>query len=249
MISIIICSINPDRFRQVCEMYAQVFAGENCQVVGVHDARGLAEGYNRAVSAAKGDLLIFSHDDVLVLNTDFKDRLLGHMRHADLVGIAGATRVTGGAWAYPAPPYVFGQIAHWHPEENRYYAGVWGVPARRVDGIKVMDGVFLCAKRAVLEKVSFDDKAFTGFHVYDLDFTFRAYLAGFRLAVGCDLCVLHGSTGNWDERWKHFEDIFRLKHFGRLDVMPTRKYRAAMVGVDTREDLLQVMNPPWWDWQ
>jgi len=134
MISILICSINPDRFRKVCEMYAGVFAGENCQIIGVHDASGLAEAYNRAVAAAKGELLIFSHDDVEALNPDFKDRLLDHMRYADLVGIAGSTRVTGGAWAYAAPPYVFGQIAHWHPQEKRYYAGVWGVPMRRMDG-------------------------------------------------------------------------------------------------------------------
>jgi len=248
MISILICSINPDRFRKVCEMYAGVFAGENCQIIGVHDASGLAEAYNRAVAATKGELLIFSHDDVEALNPDFKDRLLDHMRYADLVGIAGSTRVTGGAWAYAAPPYVFGQIAHWHPQEKRYYAGVWGVPMRRMDGIKVMDGVFLCAKRAVLEKVPFDDKSFTGFHVYDTDFTFRAYLEGFRLAVGCDLCVLHSSSGTWDDKWKHYEEAFRLKHQGRLDVMPRRSYRAAMIGAENREQLLRVMNPPWWDW-
>ena len=247
MISIIMCSIIPERFRTVCEMYSRVFAGETCEVVAVHDASSLAEAYNRAIAAAKGDLFIFSHDDIEILNPDFKDRLLGHMQYADLVGVAGATRCTGGAWAWPAPPYVFGQIAHWHPEETRFYAGVWGVPTRRVDGIKAMDGVFLCTKRAVAENLRFDEAAFTGFHVYDVDFTFRAHLAGYKLTVGCDLCILHASTGSWDDRWRHYEDIFRSKHRGRLDVMPGRVYRAAMIGAESREQLLRVMNPPWWD--
>lgn len=246
MISIVICSINADRFQQVCDTYSRAFAGETCEVVAVHDASSLAEAYNRAIEVAKGELVIFSHDDIEILNADFKDRLFGHLRYADMVGIAGANRCTGGAWASPGPHYVFGQVAHWHPEEKRYYAGVWGIPARRVDGIKAMDGVFLCAKRSVVEKVQFDAEAFTGFHVYDIDFTFRAHLAGFRLAVGCDLCILHASTGTWDDSWKYFEDIFRLKHQSRLDVLTNRIYRAAMIGVDTREELLQVMTPPWW---
>jgi len=60
MISIIICSINPEKFRNVCQTYARVFKSEKCEIIGVHDALSLAEGYNRAVASAKGDLIIFS---------------------------------------------------------------------------------------------------------------------------------------------------------------------------------------------
>ena len=247
MISIIICSINPDRFRAVCEMYGRVFAGESCEVVGVHDAQGLAEGYNRAVVAAKGELVIFSHDDVEVLGSDFKQRLMGHMARADLVGVAGATRVVGGAWAQSAPPHVFGQIAQIHPSGKDYDVVLWGVPKRRVDGIKVMDGVFLCTRRAVVEKVRFDETTFGGFHAYDVDFTFRAYLAGFRLAVGCDLSLLHFSPGRWDRNWRHSEDVFRAKFHGRLDAPACNSYRIASVDVEKKEELLEVMSPYWWD--
>ena len=46
MISIIICSINPEKFRNVCQTYARVFKSEKCEIIGVHDALSLAEGYN-----------------------------------------------------------------------------------------------------------------------------------------------------------------------------------------------------------
>jgi GT2 family glycosyltransferase len=245
MISIIICSIDPDRFRAVCEMYGRVFAGESFEIVAIHDAQGLAEGYNRAVTAAKGDLVIFSHDDVEVLNADFKHRLIDHMAHADLVGVAGATRVIGGAWASNAPPYVFGQIAH--QREKGFEVILWGVPKRRIDGIKVMDGVFLCARRPVVEKVKFDETTFAGFHLYDVDFTFRAFLAGFRLAVGCDLRLLHFSSGRWDRSWRHDENVFRAKFHGRLETLDCNSHRIAGVDVETREELLEVMSPHWWD--
>jgi GT2 family glycosyltransferase len=247
MISIIICSIIPERFRRVCDAYSRVFSGVHCEVIGVHDASSLAEAYNRAIPAAKGDLLIFSHDDIDMVNPDFGPRLLGHMDHADLVGIAGATRVPGGAWASAAPPFIFGQIAHYSPDEKLFINGVWGVPSRRADGIKVMDGVFLCARRELAEKVLFDQTNFDGFHGYDMDFTFRAHLAGFRLAVGCDLCILHGSTGKWDKRWEHYERLFISKHMPHLDRMTRRTYRAATVGVESFEELQRIMTPPWWD--
>jgi hypothetical protein len=246
-ISIIICSINPERFRAVCEMYRRVFAGESCEVVAVHDAHGLAEGYNRAIAAAKGDLLIFSHDDVEVLNADFTQRLMDHMTHADLVGVAGATRVVGGAWALAAPPYVFGQIAQVHPSGKHFDVVLWGVPKRRVDGIKVMDGVFMCARRDVVEKVRFDETTFGGFHAYDVDFTFRAHLAGFSLAVGCDLRLLHFSGGRWDRNWKHDEDVFRAKFHGRMDISTCSSYRIGTVDVESKQELLEVMTPHWWD--
>jgi GT2 family glycosyltransferase len=247
MISIIVCSINPDRFKRVCDTYSRVFGTEDTELIAVHDALSLAEAYNRAVPACKGDLIIFSHDDIQILNADFKERLLGHMEHADMVGIAGSTHVTGGAWAQPAYPYIYGQIAHYSPAEKLYFAGVWGVPQRRVDGIKAMDGVFLCTRRNLAREIPFDEKAFTGFHGYDMDFTFRAHLAGFRLAVGCDLCILHESSGQWDNSWKRYEDIFRLKHFGRFDVLAPRIYKAATVSVESSDELLRIMTPPWWD--
>jgi len=35
--------------------------------VRIPDARSLAEGYNRGLRRARGDLLLFSHDDVRIV--------------------------------------------------------------------------------------------------------------------------------------------------------------------------------------
>ena len=62
-----------------------------------------------------------------------KQRLLGHLGYADLVGVAGTLRLLGGAWARAGAPFLAGQIAHYRDDEKRYYAGIWGAHARRVD--------------------------------------------------------------------------------------------------------------------
>ena len=41
---------------------------------------------------------------------------------------------------------------------------------------------------SLLIQVTFD-----GFHHYDLDFSYSAYRAGFRLAVVNDICIYHAS--------------------------------------------------------
>ncbi|HYQ99239.1 MAG TPA: tetratricopeptide repeat protein, partial [Casimicrobiaceae bacterium] len=63
-VSVVVCSIDPRKFDAVAASYRQRFAGHALEIIGVHDARSLAEGYNRGASKANGDVLVFSHDDI-----------------------------------------------------------------------------------------------------------------------------------------------------------------------------------------
>ena len=78
--------------------YERRFAEHPLEMIGIHDARSLAEGYNRAAEKASGDILVFSHDDMELVTEDFASRLVAHLDHFDGVGIAGASSVTGPTW-------------------------------------------------------------------------------------------------------------------------------------------------------
>ena len=67
-----------------------------------------------------------------------------------------------------------------------------------VPGIQALDGVFMAMRREVATAIPFDAEAFDGFHLYDLDFSFRAHRGGFRLAVCRDVVLIHESTGSYD---------------------------------------------------
>jgi 2-polyprenyl-3-methyl-5-hydroxy-6-metoxy-1,4-benzoquinol methylase len=75
-------------------------------------------------------------------------------------------------------------------------SSVYRVVSNVVENIQVFDGLFFAATRAVAEAVRFDQENFDGFHLYDLDFSFSAWLAGFRLAVCNDIDIIHDSRGN-----------------------------------------------------
>lgn len=247
MISIIICSIDPAKFKRVTEMYNRLMAGHEFEIIGIHDAKGLCEGYTRGLAASHGELVIFSHDDIEFLAPDFAGRLMGHMQFCDMLGLAGTRRMCDVKWPQSGGPYCYGQVAVPIPADKTWTVIIWQAPMRRIDHIQAMDGLFLCAKRPVAQTIGFDAQTFRGFHFYDLDFTFRAHLAGFKLSIANDLYAIHDSTGFPDASWVPDAKRF-MEKFGRL--MPplfNRGTRFTMITVPTPKDIVEVMTPPHWN--
>jgi GT2 family glycosyltransferase len=246
MISIIICSVNDARFQAIANNFAGMLKGEEYELIRIPDARSLAEGYNRGLARSKGDIIILCHDDILILNMDFKDRLRRHLERFDLIGVAGTTRVIGGNWGLAAHPYMYGQVAYPDASPGAFDVAIFAVPSRTVANIQALDGLFLAGHRHVVQQIGFDERTFDGFHCYDADFTFRAYLAGFHLAVCCDINIFHASRGNYDDVWDKYDGAFRQKFRNQLHPMSPRPFRYGEVFVHNREEMLEVMNPAYW---
>lgn len=248
IISVIICSRDARKFSLVASMYRRLLSPTASEIIHIPDARSMAEGYNRGFERSSGRILLFSHDDVAVLAPDFETRLRGHMEKFDVLGVAGTTRLVGPAWHAAGYPYIFGQVAHATAEPTPFAVTVYGTPRRSAGGIQALDGLFFAAHRHVFERVGFDAERFDGFHLYDVDFTFRAHLAGFRLGVAGDLHVFHASAGNFDSEWSRYAARFVHKHGPRLPPSDNRTHHWVVVSVSTREQILEVMTPAHWDW-
>ena len=204
-VSVIICSIDAQKFATVTASYRQRFAGYPLEIIGVHDARSLAEGYNRGAARSTGDLLVFSHDDIELVTTDFAPRLVTHFSHYDGIGVAGASRITGPHWGHAGQRFVHGHILHAPPRDRGgalLMASGFQQPV--CEAFCGIDGVFIAVKRNVWETHRFDAEHYDGFHLYDIDFTWRASGAGARLAVPLDLLLLHRSTGRYDAAWRRY---------------------------------------------
>ncbi|SFU30419.1 Glycosyltransferase like family protein [Polaromonas sp. YR568] len=94
---------------------------------------------------------------------------------------------------------------------------VWGGPElSQIGDIQALDGVLFAANRRVVESVRFDEDTFDGFHVYDTDFTYAAFLRGFKLAVCKDIMIAHKSGGNFQDSYKTYAGKFREKYKGHL---------------------------------
>ena len=141
--SIVVCSIDGNKFARVSANYRSLYAGRTIEIVGIHDARSLAEGYTRGIAHSRGERLILSHDDIEILSPDFAKRLDRHLADFDLVGIAGTTRLIEGKWAAAGDPYVFTLITSPDPEPGGYATMMLGGGPLVVPGIEAIDGVFM----------------------------------------------------------------------------------------------------------
>ena len=57
-VSVIMCSANPARFAEAKARYERLLQGLPHEIVGISDARSLAEGYNRGLAKARNDIFI-----------------------------------------------------------------------------------------------------------------------------------------------------------------------------------------------
>jgi tetratricopeptide (TPR) repeat protein len=209
--TIVLCSIDDAKHDRVVALYRRLFAGIAHEIVSIRNARSLAEAYNDAIANSTGDIVVLSHDDIDVLATDFAARLSRQLRDFDAVGVVGSTRMGGPAVGWSGHPFLRGWITH-HASAD----AAWSVdlldPRGAADDIAILDGVLLAARREVFAAVPFDAETFDGFHLYDIDWSYRASRAGFRLGVASELLVVHASRGAYDAAWQRYADRFCAKY-------------------------------------
>jgi Tfp pilus assembly protein PilF len=210
-VSIVVCSIDETKLERVLTLYRRLFAAIPHEIIAIRDARSLAEAYNRAVATSGADVVVLSHDDVDVLAPDFAARLLSHLNTCDVVGIVGSTRMTGPAIGWSGHPHLRGWITHHAPGDVEWRVDVLH-PRPVAEGLMSLDGVFLAARREVFAKLPFDAVTFDGFHLYDVDWTYRAASEGMRLTAVGDLELVHASRGTYHDAWQRYADRFSAKH-------------------------------------
>jgi hypothetical protein len=215
--SLIVCSIDRVRLDECVERYRAAFADEPFDLIVIDDARSLAEGYNRGIARAHGAHIVFSHDDAFPISSAFADRLAAHLEHVDVVGIAGATAALSGFWGYAGQPHTHGHVVVPAPKGSHVDLLVWGAASRRVDGIRLLDGCMIAARRDVAAAIGFDAQRFDGFHLYDADFSLRASAAGHAVAVASDITVFHRSPGSFDAEWHRYNEKFLAAHASSFD--------------------------------
>ena len=232
-VSIVVCSIDDAKHARIVDLYQRLYAGLPHEILVIRNARSLAEAYNRAVTSSSGDVIVLSHDDVNILAADFAARLEHHLQRFDVVGVMGATQMTGPAWGWSGHPNLRGWITHNAPGAGEWFVDIVA-PRCVADDIVVLDGVFLAAKRPVFGAVQFDAETFDGFHLYDIDWSYRAAMAGFRVAVAGDLLLVHESRGSFDPDWQRYAERFCAKHaVGEKPGAPHRQvFEAALDNAD-----------------
>ena len=206
--TVAMCTIRPERAARARASLSRALRDTDVTFEVVTDARSLAEAYNRILDAARTERVILCHDDIEVVTPALDAALARAFARADVVGVVGADRVAGPAVLWAGHPHLHGQVAY--PRGDAFEAAPMSLRRGLVTGMQALDGVFLAIGPGARAH-RFDARTFDGFHFYDLDFTYRAHLAGLRLAVTTDVVLVHDSEGNFGEDWKKYAERFLEK--------------------------------------
>lgn len=216
MISIIISSKDDDKLER-CKRSILKTIGVKFEFIVIQNKegkKGLSYVYNLGASRANFEYLVFMHEDIEFKKRNWGNKLMSLLNNNEvgLVGVAGTNYLPeNGIWSSPGVPFLKGRIIHTRPNDpskeqlELFSDEIGDLP------VVALDGVFMATKKKVWNEIKFDDKNFTGFHYYDLDFSLRV-AQKYKCIVTSDILLKHYSGGKNDQIWDHFRKIFINKY-------------------------------------
>lgn len=202
MLSIIVCSRT--------STLSESFSSNIDKTVGVQyelicidnslNTHSIAQAYNKGISLSNYQYLCFVHEDVYFNSQNWGQNLIVHLNlpKAGIVGLAGGDAALRVLYDYAAlhPSANITQVDKKGIVEDDYILAPDNY-SKPIRSVLLLDGVFLCAKRDVFEKIKFDE-TLSDFHGYDYDISLQSIVAGYYNYVMYDISVDHYSRGNFN---------------------------------------------------
>jgi hypothetical protein len=218
MVSLIICSVNPQYLQQVKENISATIGVEYELLVwdNRQQQKGLCEIYNSMAADAKFSYIIFMHEDIL-FETQKWGKLIVEIfngnPHAGLIGVAGGKYKSAqySGWFSGNKAFDFLNITHRinginhklvQPENN----------VSEINDVVCIDGVFIACRKEIWQQVKFNEEILKGFHFYDIDFSLRASLIT-QVFVTLKIDIIHITQGgDYGEKWVDAAILFHEKN-------------------------------------
>lgn len=211
MISIIISSYKPDYFRSVEKNIAET-CGISYEIIKVDNPglMGTSEAYNKGALLATYDILLFIHEDIKFITTNWGSRLLNHhlLERAGIIGLAGGKYVPSA----PSGWYTDNENALINIIQGK--KGEFNTKILTFSGVQrayALDGVFLSVKKQIFKQYKFDEHL-KGYHGYDTEITLRIAKNYINYVIS-DILIEHFSAGNPDQQWFK-ENMYIRKKLG-----------------------------------
>jgi len=185
----------------------------NDRLIVSWDSRSMARAYNDALKESTADLVVFTHNDVTLMESEnWSDEFIADLfsdPKAGIMGVAGSREARiDGTWFVEGDPANSGTCHHKIEMKNgRVLATVdqYG----DLGEVIILDGVFLMMRRSLVDELGgFDEESFgDAWHFYDFDISLRSHLAGYdNRTVPFEIC--HGSPGHLDFQWRVVRSLY-----------------------------------------
>jgi hypothetical protein len=237
-LTVVTCSVDEAKLAR-CRAALRASLPPGLEHLEIRAPRSLASAYNEALAAARGEAIVFLHDDVEVLSPRLDLLLARSLARADVVGVAGTRRLEGPTLGWAGQREMRGWLVHGSSASATWDFSVLALRAGLETGIQALDGCFIAARTQAARAVGFDAATFDGFHFYDLDFCLRAHRAGLAVAVDTGILVAHASRGSLGPAWQAQAERFAAKFppLGRGRAQPSHFHAARLADADEAKRL------------
>lgn len=225
MVSLIVCTRDAPALAAVSQSVAATI-GVPYEIIAIDNSQGkysICEAYNRGAAQAQYDLLCFMHEDIR-LHTVGWGTIVAEILADSSIGVLG---VTGGMYQVAAPAAWWGCGLALCRENvlNVFSDGHSEMELRNPEGaaltdVAVVDGMWMCSRKAVWQQFPFDATTFTDFHFYDVDYCTEVFRQGLRVCVTFQVLLEHHSRGSVNDAWVRNALKYQRKRQGQLPFGP-----------------------------
>ncbi|MDG5813920.1 glycosyltransferase [Chitinispirillales bacterium ANBcel5] len=220
MISVVVSARNPVPGSPLERNIKKTIGTEN-ELLIIKNSGGevsLSSVYNFGLSKAKGEIVVFMHDDLFFMRPDWglvlQDKFLKNP-YLGVVGLAGTQYLHADnySWTSAGRPYLKGQLLY-HFENGDFFATLFSDQKGDFE-VVCCTGVFMAVRSEVFASARFDEDNFDDFYFHDLDFCMQVR-NNWRIMVTTDILAKHCSPGSFGKQYHLYGSRFMNKHLGSL---------------------------------
>jgi hypothetical protein len=168
----------------------------------INNGESLTKAYNRGLSQATNDIVVFCHDDIEIQTKQWGTKLLklfNRNPEYGILGVAGTKHLPSSGMWWENKNKMYGRVAHTH-EGKTWLSSYSGDLNQNIEETVVVDGVFFAIDKTKIKKTF--NETVEGFHFYDVTFCFENYLEGVKVGVSTVIRINHKSIGMTNEQWE-----------------------------------------------
>ncbi len=161
---------------------------------------GPVRAINQGMRAAKYDYVTVIHNDVLISERGWLEKIISFMEKDPKIGIAG---LAGRKEIYKTGCVNEASLRHNLQNEDL------NEPMRNeIDEVAVIDGLCFTMRRSLLYRIKGLDEAYGYMHCYDLDVSLASIAAGFKNVV-VRVEAMHIANGGMTRRTREYKELVR----------------------------------------
>lgn len=212
MISIVICHRSPTFLDQLKQNISNTIGVPYEMVIidNTTNKYNIFQAYNLGIKQSKFDLICFAHEDIIFHTKDWGKKVINHLKNpkVGIIGVAGSHYVPKLPGAHWSSGIESGNIIHTIGGKTDFLRCRYIENHEPSMQAVIVDGLWLCVSKVVMNQVRFDDITFSGFHCYDSDICLQIKKLNYDVKIVFDIIIEHFSLGSRDSTW--LKNIFYL---------------------------------------